>query len=161
MEANQPFQQDNLIITLRCTVCGSTQIRQRTCANQLFLRDDWNPRSESSCPHAHLGLSAGGGWFSTYKLLIYPTSLAGPVSIGAFSVFRRRLLVISFVSVFRFRLGLCPFTQAGSCSPLLKRSLLHSLASRQGGVGRCPFPGGVVHDVHDCFVFRRPPQQQK
>ena len=34
---------------------------------------------------AHLGLSAGGGWFSIHKLLFYPTSLVGPVSIGASS----------------------------------------------------------------------------
>ena len=33
------------------TVCCSTQIRQRTCVNQLVLRDDWNPiQSESSRP---------------------------------------------------------------------------------------------------------------
>ena len=33
------------------TVCCSTQIRQRTCVNQLVLRDDWNPsQSERSCP---------------------------------------------------------------------------------------------------------------
>ena len=51
---------------------------------------------------AHLGLSAGGCWFSTHKLLLYPTSVAGPVSIGASSpavdpiweVSRRRLVAM-------------------------------------------------------------------
>ena len=51
MEASQTFQQDNIIITRRCAVCRSTQIRQRTCVNQLGFRDNWNPsQSESSCP---------------------------------------------------------------------------------------------------------------
>ena len=79
---------------------------------------------------AYLGLSAGRCWFSTNRLLLlyrYPTSLAGTVSIGASSppaveweVSRRRLLAICFVSAFRFRLALFPFTQAGSFSTLLK-----------------------------------------
>ena len=49
---------------------------------------------------------------------------------------RRHLFAICFVSVFRFRHALVPVTKAGSFSPLLKPSLSHTLASRQGGVDR-------------------------
>ena len=51
-------------------------------------------------------------------------------------VSRRRLFSICFVSVLRFRHAMLPFTQAGIFSALLKPSLLHTLASRQGGVDR-------------------------
>ena len=47
MEANKPFQQDNLIIP----PCVAAPKSDRRRVNQLVLRDDWNPRkSESSCP---------------------------------------------------------------------------------------------------------------
>ena len=47
-----------------------------------------------------------------------------------------RLLAICFVSVLSFRHAFFPFTQAGSFNPLLKPSLLDTLASRREGVGR-------------------------
>ena len=59
---------------------------------------------------AHSGLSAGVRCFSTLKLLLYPTGLAGPVSIGASNSevestlegVPGRLLAVCFSSVFRF-----------------------------------------------------------
>ena len=99
----------------------------------------------------------GGCWFSTNKLLIHPTSLAGPVTFETSSMSRRRLLAVCFLSVFRFRLTLSLVAQAGSFSPLLKPSLLHKLASRRGVLvdiviaRTSPSLGGVVYDVHDCF----------
>ena len=109
----------------------------------LVLRDDWNfGHSESSCPLMKPGCCTlrpfGGGLLVFYKLLIYPTSLAGPVSLGhpvlaqnpLWEVSRRRFLAIRFVMVFHSR---------GSLSPLLKPSLLNALASRRGGVGRCSY----------------------
>ena len=95
---------------------------------------------------ANLGLSAGGCWFSTHKLLLYRyrSSLAGPVSIGASSSAVKSTLggvpapfacdLLRFGNCFRLALFL--FTPAGSFNPLLKPSLLRTLASRRGGVGR-------------------------
>ena len=70
MEANQPFQQENLIKTPPCV--AAPKIRQRTRANQLVLQDDWttgtliNRRvltmsSTKTLFVAHLDLSARGG----------------------------------------------------------------------------------------------------
>ena len=48
MEANQPFQQANLIITPPCVAAPKSD---KGRVNQLVLRDDWNPsQPESSCP---------------------------------------------------------------------------------------------------------------
>ena len=123
---------------------------------------------------AHSSLSAGGCWFSTYKLLLHPTSLAGPVSIGASSPAVESTLggvpapfacdLLRFGLSFRH--ALFHFTQAGSFSHLLKPSLFHTLASRRGGVGRygyckdsSPSLRGVVYDAHDCFVDRHNEKQ--
>ena len=118
---------------------------------------------------AHLGPSAGGFWFSTHKLLLYPTSLAGPVSIGASSPAVEYTLggvpapvvAICFVSVFRFRLALFPSLKLGVLVLyLLKPSLLHTLWPLSEGVlvvivtARTSPSLRVVYDVHDCFVDR-------
>ena len=60
------------------------------------------------------------------------------------------------LSVWSFRVS---STQAGSFSPLLKPSLLHTLPSRRRCVGRygywtIPSVRGFLYDVHDCWVDR-------
>ena len=98
---------------------------------------------------ADLGLSAEGCWFSTHKLLLlYPTSLAGPVSIGVSSPAIESILggvpAPFAYDLLRFGLSLSSClvsfdSSSGSLSPLLTPSLLHTLASRRGGVGRCSY----------------------
>ena len=89
---------------------------------------------------AHLGRSAGRvglrhtSYCCTPQVWQVLSVLEHPVlqQNSLWEVSRRCLLAICFVSVFRFRHALFPFTQAGSFSPLLKPSLLHTLASRRG-----------------------------
>ena len=70
MEANQPFQKENIVKATPCV--AAPKIRQRTCADQLIFRDDWatgiliNLRvltmpSTETLAVAHLDLSARGG----------------------------------------------------------------------------------------------------
>ena len=91
---------------------------------------------------AHLGHSAGRVGFRHTSYCCTPqvwqvlSVLEHPVlqQNSLWEVSRRCLLAICFVSVFRFRHALFPFTQAGSFSPLLNPSLLHTFASRRGGL---------------------------
>ena len=95
---------------------------------------------------AHIGLSAGRCWFSTPKQLLYLTSLPGLVSIGASNPAVESILggvpapfacdLLRFGLSFSSCLGSFKSTVAGSFGPLLKPSLLHTLASRRGDVGR-------------------------
>ena len=75
-----------------------------------------------------------------HKLLLCPSSLAGPVSFEASSPAVESTLggpgAVCFVSVFHFPNALFPFTHGGGFSALLKPSLLHTLASRRGVFGR-------------------------
>ena len=135
------------------TVCRGTQIRVRTFVNQSVLRDDWNPsQSESSfnvlytetLVVAHQGFSAGGGcWVSTHKLILHYvgtpqvwqvlSALEHPV-LGP--TVESTLVPAPFAcDLFRFGLSfsscLVSFhSKAGSFSPLLKPSLLHTLFGR-------------------------------
>ena len=80
-----------------------------------------------------------------YIILVYPTSLAGPVSIGASSPAVESTLggipAPFACDLLRFGLSFSSclvhfHSQGGSFSSLPKPSLLHSLVSRRGGVGR-------------------------
>ena len=90
MEANQPFQQDNLMKTPPCVAAPKSD-RGRLSTSQSFetTRTLVNLRvltmsSTEILVAAHLGHSAKCR-FSAHKLLLYrySTSLAGPVSMGA------------------------------------------------------------------------------
>ena len=173
-------------------MCRGTQIRVRTFVNQSVLRDDWNPsQSESSfnvlytetLVVAHQGFSAGGGcWVSTHKLILHYvgtpqvwqvlSALEHPV-LGP--TVESTLVPAPFAcDLFRFGLSfsscLVSFhSKAGSFSPLLKPSLLHTLFGRLArecwslclrtssyytARTRSSQLGEVVYDVHDCFVGR-------
>ena len=99
------------------------------------------------------------------KLLSYPTSLAGPVYIGAPSPPVESTLggVPAPFACDLFRFGLSLSSCLVSFHPswelvLLKPSLLHTLASRRVLVvlvtARTSPSLRVVYDVHDCFVDR-------
>ena len=93
MEASQPLQQENPVLSPPCVAAPksdrgrvSTCLSFRTTGTLVNLRVLTMPCTETLVG-AHLGFSAGGCWFSTHKLLLYgyPTSLAGPASIGVCS----------------------------------------------------------------------------
>ena len=69
------------------------------------------------------------------KLLIYPTRVAGPVSIGASSPAVESTLG-GVPAPFACDLLCLGLSLSWEFSPLLKPSLLNTLASRLGGVGR-------------------------
>ena len=110
----------------------------------------------------------GGGVLVFDKPLLYPTSLAGSVSIGASSPGVESTLggvPVQFAcGLLRFGLSfsscMFPSTQAGSFSPLLKPRCCTLWSLGEGVLivtvtaRPCPSLSEVVYDVRDCFFDR-------
>ena len=96
----------------------------------------------------------GGGLLVFDKLLIYPTSLAGPVGIGASSPAVEPTLG-GVPAPFAYDLLCLSLCCRGSFIPLLEPSL-NTLVSRGVLVvivtARTSTSLRVVYDVHDCFA---------